>query len=59
MHGIFSKSVGPSFQVYPEGRMSQLMDHLKIGEKLQFKGPRGDFALDLNEKRGIGNGLLT
>ena len=41
-------------QVYPQGRMSQIMDHLKIGDKLQFKGPRGDFSLDVNEKREIG-----
>lgn len=34
--------------------MSQVMDKLKLGDKLKFKGPRGDFALELNEKREIG-----
>ena len=34
--------------------MSQIMDKLKLGEKLHFKGPRGTFALELNEKREIG-----
>lgn len=41
-------------QVYPEGRMSQTMDKLKIGDKLEFRGPRGRFALDLNERRALG-----
>ena len=45
-------------QVYPNGRMSQAMDHLKIGDKLQFKGPRGSFALELNERRAIGEAVL-
>ena len=34
--------------------MSQVMDKLKLGDKLKFKGPRGNFALELNEKREIG-----
>lgn len=34
--------------------MSQIMDHLEIGDKLEFKGPRGDFELDQNEKRAVG-----
>jgi hypothetical protein len=41
-------------QVYPEGRMSQTMDKLKIGDKLEFRGPRGRFGLELNEKRALG-----
>jgi len=41
-------------KVYPEGRMSQTMDKLKIGDKLEFRGPRGRFALDLNERRALG-----
>ena len=41
-------------QVYPEGRMSQTMDRLKIGDKLDFKGPKGRFQLELNEKRALG-----
>ena len=39
--------------------MSQVMDKLNIGDKLFFKGPRGDFSLDLNEKREIGLDLYT
>lgn len=46
-------------QVYPEGRMSQVMDKLNIGDKLLFKGPRGDFSLELNEKREIGQELAN
>ena len=42
------------WQVYPEGRMSQAMDHLKIGETMDFKGPKGRFHIDQNEKRAIG-----
>ena len=34
--------------------MSQTMDKLKIGDKLAFRGPRGRFHLDLNEKRALG-----
>lgn len=41
-------------QVYPQGRMSQAMDKLKIGDKLLFKGPKGRFSLDENEKRAVG-----
>ena len=41
-------------QVYPEGRLSQIMKHLNIGEELQFKGPKGRFEYDLNERRALG-----
>lgn len=37
--------------------MSQIMDHLNIGDKLEFKGPRGEFSLDLNEKRVLGDSI--
>ena len=41
-------------QVYPEGRLSQIMKHLNIGEELQFKGPKGRFEYDVNERRALG-----
>ena len=30
-------------QVYPQGKMSQCMERLAIGDTLKFKGPRGKF----------------
>ena len=41
-------------QVYPEGRMSQHLDHLKIGDNLEFKGPKGRFVYSANMKKAIG-----
>lgn len=34
--------------------MSQHLDHLKIGDKLEFKGPKGRFVYSANMKREIG-----
>ncbi|KAK9802658.1 hypothetical protein WJX73_001360 [Symbiochloris irregularis] len=41
-------------KVYPEGRMSQHLKQLKIGDKLEFKGPKGRFVYSANMKRAIG-----
>lgn len=30
------------------------MDSLKVGDSMSFKGPKGRFELDQNEKRAIG-----
>lgn len=34
--------------------MSQYMDHLRIGQELDFKGPKGRFDYSRNMKRCIG-----
>ena len=41
-------------QVYPEGKMSQCMERLAIGDTLKFKGPRGKFKYQPNMKKAIG-----
>lgn len=41
-------------KVYPEGRMTQAVDKLAIGDTLQFKGPKGKFEYASNSKRAIG-----
>jgi len=33
-------------KVYPEGKMSQAMDSLKVGETMEFKGPKGLFSME-------------
>jgi len=41
-------------QVYPQGKMSQCMERLNIGDTLRFKGPRGKFKYQPNMKKAIG-----
>ncbi len=41
-------------KVYPEGKMSQRMDKLRIGETLKFRGPLGRFNYTPNMKSYIG-----
>ena len=41
-------------QVYPEGRMSQYLDRMEIGDEMEFKGPKGRFEYTPNMKRAIG-----
>ena len=41
-------------QVYPEGKMSQYMDKMVLGDCLDFKGPKGRFTYQRNSKRAIG-----
>lgn len=43
-------------QLYPEGKMSQCLDRLSVGDALQFKGPRGRFNYQPNMKRALGEG---
>ena len=46
-------------QVYPQGKMSQCMERLSIGDTLRFKGPRGKFKYHPNMKRAIGEASRT
>ncbi|KAK9805636.1 hypothetical protein WJX72_009442 [[Myrmecia] bisecta] len=41
-------------KIYPDGRMSQHLDGMEVGDKLWFKGPRGRFQYQPNMKRAIG-----
>ena len=41
-------------KVYPDGKMSQAMDKLEIGDSMEFKGPKGRFKFDDMVKRKIG-----
>ena len=43
-----------TLQVYPQGKMSQCMERLNIGDTLRFKGPRGKFKYQPNMKKAIG-----
>ena len=45
-------------QVYPEGKMSQHMDSMVLGQYLEFKGPKGRFTYQRNSKRAIGEALI-
>jgi len=41
-------------KVYPQGKMTQYMDHLKIGDNIEVKGPKGKFDYKPNMKGSIG-----
>ena len=41
-------------QLYPQGKMSQVMQKMTLGDRLAFKGPRGKFQYRPNMKRAIG-----
>lgn len=41
-------------KVYPEGRMSKALDALKIGDTVQFKGPKGRFIYKPDSWKAIG-----
>lgn len=41
-------------KVYPEGKMSQHVDKLKINDTLLMRGPKGRFKYSTNMKRSIG-----
>jgi len=41
-------------KVYPQGKMSQYLDHLKIGDTIEVKGPKGKFKYEPNMKRAFG-----
>lgn len=41
-------------KVYPGGKMTQIMDKMKVGDSMLMKGPRGRFQYSRNMKRAIG-----
>jgi cytochrome-b5 reductase len=41
-------------KVYPQGKMSQALDALAVGDSLMFKGPKGRFQYEVGAKRAIG-----
>lgn len=41
-------------KVYPSGKMTQVMDKMKVGDSMLMKGPRGRFQYTRNMKRAIG-----
>jgi hypothetical protein len=43
-------------KVYPQGKMSQVVGAMKMGDTMQMKGPRGRFAYKRNQWREIGEG---
>jgi predicted ferric reductase len=43
-----------SLQVYPQGKMSQYIDNMKVGELIDVKGPKGLFTYTPNMKRAFG-----
>lgn len=46
-------------KVYPHGKMTQIMDKLKVGDTMLMKGPRGKFQYTRNMKAAIGEGLMN
>jgi cytochrome-b5 reductase len=41
-------------KVYPQGKMSQYIDNMKVGEVIDVKGPKGLFTYTPNMKRAFG-----
>jgi len=41
-------------KIYPKGKMSQHLDHLKIGETIKVSGPKGRFLYEKNKFSKIG-----
>jgi cytochrome-b5 reductase len=41
-------------KVYPQGKMSQILDKLNLGDTVGMKGPRGKFQYQPNMKRALG-----
>jgi cytochrome-b5 reductase len=41
-------------KVYPQGKMSQYIDNMKVGELIDVKGPKGLFTYTPNMKRAFG-----
>ena len=48
-----------TMQVYPQGKMSQCMERLNMGDTLRFKGPRGKFKYSPNMKKAIGKPSMS
>lgn len=45
-------------KVYPQGKLTQIMDKMKVGDTMQMKGPRGRFQYTRNMKRAIGKAAV-
>lgn len=43
-------------KIYPTGKMSQVLDKMRVGDAMLMKGPRGRFTYSRNMKRAIGEG---
>lgn len=41
-------------KVYPQGKMSQVVDKMRVGDTMPMKGPRGRFAYARNQYKHIG-----
>eukprot|EP00878_Enallax_costatus_P004942 GHUV01005198.1.p1 GENE.GHUV01005198.1~~GHUV01005198.1.p1 ORF type:complete len:307 (+),score=67.97 GHUV01005198.1:76-921(+) len=41
-------------KIYPHGKLTQIMDKMKVGDTMLMKGPRGRFQYARNMKRAIG-----
>lgn len=41
-------------KIYPHGKMTQIMDKMKVGDTMLMKGPRGRFQYARNMKKAIG-----
>ena len=36
-------------KLYPNGKMSQIFDRLKVGESIEMRGPFGDVSIEMPE----------
>ena len=45
-------------KVYPEGKMSQHLEHMEVGQSMLFKGPKGRYTYEKGSLDAIGK-LLT
>jgi cytochrome-b5 reductase len=41
-------------KIYPNGKMTQIMDKMVVGDTMLMKGPRGRFQYSRNMKKAIG-----
>lgn len=41
-------------KVYPQGKMSQRLDKLQLGDTMQFKGPKGRYTYQKGSLTDIG-----
>lgn len=41
-------------KLYPDGKMSRVLDAMKIGDTIEIKGPKGRFKYQRGSKSAIG-----
>lgn len=46
-------------KVYPEGKMSQHLDKMEVGQTMLFKGPKGRYTYETGSLDAIGNPVET